>query len=147
MAMRSTQPIYILREALQHLTNQRIVAPAYTFLQDMIGRVVTRERNRITQLLEQALTPPIHERLGTLLQADQQIYKIRVLKHEPKDFSYKELRREVERRKFFQPLYEFSQTFLITTGQSNESVKYYASLVQFYTVYKLQRMSPAIIRL
>src|SRR5258708_31692374 len=75
------------------------------------------------------------------------MYRISALKHEPKDFSYKELRREVERRKFFQPLYEFAQTFLITTGLSNESVKYYASLVQFYTVYKLQRMSAAIVRL
>ena len=47
----STQPLYLLREALQHLTTQRIVAPPYTFLQDMVGRVVTRERTRITHLL------------------------------------------------------------------------------------------------
>ena len=32
----------------------------------------------------------------------------------------------------------------MTTGISNESVKYYASLVQFYTVYKLQRIAVAI---
>ena len=30
---------------------------------------------------------------------------------------------------------------------SNESVKYYASLVQFYTVYKLQRMASPTARL
>jgi hypothetical protein len=32
------------------------------------------------------------------------------------------------------------RSFLASAGLSNESVKYYASLVQFYTVYKLQRM-------
>jgi hypothetical protein len=32
IAMLSTQPIYILRETLNYLTNQRIVAPGYTYL-------------------------------------------------------------------------------------------------------------------
>ena len=75
------------------------------------------------------------------------MYRIGVLKHEPKDFSYKQMQQEVARRKFFQPLYEFAHTFLVTTGISNESVKYYASLVQFYTVYKLQRIAVATTRL
>src|SRR5204863_6610128 len=59
IARLSTQPIYILREALQHLTNQRVVAPGYTFLQDLVGRSVTAERKRITHLLGQALTPTV----------------------------------------------------------------------------------------
>jgi TnpA family transposase len=57
------------------------------------------------------------------------------------------MQQEVARRRFFQPLYEFAHTFLVTTGISNESVKYYASLVQFYTVYKLQRIAVATTRL
>ncbi len=53
--------------------------------------------------------------------------------------SVQALRHEVERRTFFQPLYEFGQTFLASAGLSKESVKYYAALVPFDTVYKLQR--------
>jgi hypothetical protein len=109
-------------------------------LQDLVGRTVSGERRRITQLLGQALKPPIEQQLAALLVADEGMYRISVLKHEPKDFSYGELRQEVGRRQFFQPLYEFGQAFLASAGLSNESVKYYASLVQFYTVYKLQRM-------
>ncbi len=120
---------------LQYLENHRIVIPGYTFLQDMVGRVVTGERRRITQLLDEALTPTMEKQLARLLEADNGMYRISVLKHEPKDFSYKQMQQEVARRKFFQPLYEFAHTFLVTTGISNESVKYYASLVQFYTVY------------
>lgn len=60
---------------------------------------------------------------------------------------YKELRREVARRKFFQPLHAFAQQFLENAGLSSESGKYYASLVKFYTVYKLQRMPSATARL
>lgn len=147
IAMLSTQPIYILREALQHLAHQRVVIPGYTYLQDLVGRVVAGERKRITQLLDHALTPAVEEQLAALLRADEGMYRISALKHEPKNFSYQELRQEVGRRKFFQPLYEFAQTFLVTTGLSNESVKYYASLVQFYTVYKLQRMAVTTTRL
>ena len=146
-AMLSSQPIHILRETLQHLSNQRIVAPPYTFLQDMIGGVVTHERNRITRLLDQALTPTVKAQIDALLQADEQVYRINALKREPKDFGYNELRSEVGRRKFFQPLHEFAKGFLAAAGISNESGKYYASLVKFYTVYKLQRMPTATARL
>jgi TnpA family transposase len=147
VAMLSAQPVFILREVLQHLVHRRIVAPGYTYLQDMVGRTVSGERLRITHLLGRSLTPAVERQLEALLEADEGMYRISLLKHEPKDFSYGELRQEVERRKFFQPLFEFGQTFLTSTGLSNESVKYYASLVQFYTVYKLQRMAVSTVRL
>jgi hypothetical protein len=147
IAMLSTQPITILREALRHLENQRIVAPGYTFMQELVSRVVTGERRRMTEMLGRTMTPTIEQRLAALLKADEGLYLISELKHEPKDFSYKALRQEAARRKVFQPLYEFARTFLVAAELSNESVKYYASLVQFYTVYKLQRMATAIVRL
>jgi TnpA family transposase len=147
IAMLSTQPIYILRETLQYLNQQRIVAPAYTVLQDMVGRVVTGERRRITRLLGDGLTRDITDQLDALLQADESAYRITVLKREPKDFTYRELREEVERRQFFAPLHAFAKRFLETAGISTESGRYYASLVKFYTVYKLQRMPVATTRL
>ena len=147
IAMLSTHPVYIFREVLQYLTHQRILTPSYSFLQEMVGRVVGSERKRISHLLGQSLTLAVEEQLNALLHADERICRINALKHEPKNFSYKELRQEVERRKFFQPLSEFAQAFLATTGISNESVKYYASLVTFYTLYKLQRMPTATTRL
>ena len=141
VAMLSAQPVFILREVLQYLGHQRVVAPGYTYLQDMIGQTVAGELLRITRLLGEALKPEVERQLEALLEADEGMYRISLLKHEPKDFSYGELRQEVERRKVFQQLFEFGQTFLASAGLSNESVKYYASLVQFYTVYKLQRMA------
>lgn len=103
----------------------------------MVGQAVSSELQRMSSLLGRALTPEVEGQLEALTKADEAMYRISLPKHEPKDFSYGELRQEVERRKFFQPLFEFGQTFLASAGLSNESVKYYASLVQFYTVYKL----------
>ncbi|KWC13351.1 transposase, partial [Burkholderia ubonensis] len=147
LAMLSTQPIFILRECLQYLKHERIVAPTYSYLQDMIGRVVAAERQRVSALLERALTKSISQQLDAMLEADDSMYQVTLLKHEPKDFSYKELQQESERRTFFAPLYAFAQRFLETTGISADSIRYYASLVTFYTVYKLRRMNSGIARL
>jgi hypothetical protein len=137
----SAQPIFILREVLHHLTQQRIVAPAYKTLQDMVGRVVARERDRLSQLLTAKLTPPVRRHLDKLREGDEHIYRISTLRKEPRDFSYKELQREVDHRKVFQPLHEFAKTFFVTAAISMDSRRYYASLVTFYTVFRLKRMA------
>ncbi len=136
----STHPGFIFRELMQYLSQLRVVAPGYRFMQEMIGRVVASEKKRISTLLSEMLTAEIEARLEMMLQADESMYLVSMLKHEAKDFSYKELRQEVERRNFLLPLHEFARVFLDTAGLSPESGKYYASMVSFYTVYKLQRM-------
>jgi len=147
LAMRSTQPRYLLREALQYLERDSIVAPPYTVLQDVVGEAVAGERNRLTDLLKKALTPAARRDLDALLQADGFMYRISLLKQDLNDFSYKALKEEVGRRQSFKPLHIFAQKFLANTHISQESSKYYASLVMYYTVYKLQRMDPLVARL
>ncbi|WP_233860275.1 Tn3 family transposase [Paraburkholderia sp. HD33-4] len=147
VARHSMQPAFILRECLQYLKHERVVAPTYSFLQDMVDRVVGAEHQRVSTLLERALTRSIAQQLDAMLEADESIYQVTLLKREPKDFSHKELQQESERRTFFAPLYAFAQKFLDTTGISADSIRYYASLVTFYTVYKLRRMNPGVARL
>jgi histone H3/H4 len=53
----SAQPVFVLREMRQHLSTQRIVAPAYKSLQDMVGRVISGEGDRIHEMLGRALNP------------------------------------------------------------------------------------------
>ena len=147
VAVISAQPLYILRELLAYLSNQRLVTPGYTSLQDIVSRVVVAERKRIITLLQKNLSKDLEKRIDELLKADEGLYRISTLKHEPRDFTYKELQKEVERRKFFQPLHDFAKTFILMSEISSESVKYYASLVKFYTAYKLQRMNKAATQL
>ena len=146
-AMLSTQPKFILREVLEHLSNQRMVAPGYTSLQDLVSQAVTDERRRVTRMLDAALPADLQQSLNTLLHADDKIHLINVLKHEANDFSNKELRQEVNRRKQLAPLHTFSEKFLVDAALSNESIKYYAGLVKFYTIYKLRRMDVSTVRL
>jgi len=84
-AMLSTQPKFILREVLEYLSNQRIVAPGYTSLQDLISQAVIHERRRVTRLLDAALPADLQQSLNTLLHADDKIDLINVLKHGASD--------------------------------------------------------------
>ena len=143
----STQPAYILRDLLEYLAQKRLVAPQYTTLQDMVGGVIASEGLRVTQLLELHAPQSVLQSLDALLLGDEKMLTLTDIKREPRNFGLKELRREVERRQHFQPLHEFAHTFANTAGLSQESGKYYASLVKYYTHYKLQRMPRGAARL
>jgi hypothetical protein len=56
-------------------------------MQDMVSRVVNGEGRRITNLADQAMTPLVKKQLEALLQFDEGMYRISMLKHEPKDVS------------------------------------------------------------
>ena len=43
----SSKPIYVFRELMQYLAEQRIVAPGYSLLQDTVGQALTYEQNRL----------------------------------------------------------------------------------------------------
>jgi hypothetical protein len=144
----STKPIYLLREALHHLETLRVVAPSYSTLQDLIGAVLERENARVTKIMDEHMPADVRKTLDDLLQGDDDnLLTLSAIKREPKSFGNKELRQEVERRQFFSEAHQFAVSFVPRAGLSNESVKYYASLVQFYTRYKLRRMATASARL
>lgn len=147
IAMRSAQPEYLLRELMQYLSSENFVVPKYTALQDLVGRVVSFERNRIVDLLDKAIPRRTKKKLDDLLTADDSLYQISALRREARDFSRRELKDEVQRRQVFEPLHAFATKFLTPAGLSNEGCRYYASLVKFYTAYKLRRMHQGLARL
>ena len=67
------------------------------------------------------------------------LYQITLLKREPKDFSLTQIKQEIERGKQLLPLYQVAKRLLPMLEISNESITYYASLVHYYSVYRLNR--------
>lgn len=142
---RSAKPVFILRELLGYLNKQQVIIPAYSTFQDLIGRCLSDEKNRICELLKAAIDPSVEGALTKLLSEESDcMHWITQLKKAPKDFSYKEIVRESGRVKQLRSLYEFGSQWLPSLCISNESIRYYASLVQYYSVYKLRRFDPYI---
>ena len=61
------KPIYVFRELIHYLSEQRIVMPGYSFMQDTVGQALTYEQNRLITLIRHHLAPSEIEALTQLL--------------------------------------------------------------------------------
>ncbi len=144
----SSKPIYVLREVLRWLTEQRLVSPGYSFLQeDVVGKALLAEQTRLTNVLQTALTTTDRAALDGLFAPADGLYTITLLKREPKDFSLGELRREIARSEQLLPLYHLATRVVPLLAISNEGITYYASLVSYYSVFRLQQLDPWVVAL
>ena len=134
------KPIYVFRELLHYLAEEHLVLPGYTFMQDTIGKALTYEQHRLTTLVQQHLEPTDIETLQRLFDDTPGLYEVTQLKREPKDFSAGEIKREIQRGTQIRDVYHRATTLLPLLHISNENIKYYASLVNYYSVYKLKRL-------
>lgn len=141
-----TKPTYIFKELVNYLENQKIVLPGYSFLQEeVIGKALTNERSRLESAIKEKITPEIKALLKSLLKTESNLYALTILKKEPKDFSYKEISLEIKKCIAVKPLFTVACRFFTDLEISNANIKYYASLVDYYTIYKLNRMSTSIV--
>ena len=120
-------------------------SPSYTVLQDIVGRALTAEQARLIGIAEEHLTTTDVAALRKLLTNPRGLYEITRLKREPKDFSNEAMAREIGRGEQIAELYRLAQEVLHFMQISPESVKYYASLVNFYSVFRLQQLDERLI--
>jgi hypothetical protein len=136
----SSKPIYIFRELMHYLAEHRLVTPRYSSMQDMVGQALTYEQDRLITLVRNRLKNTDRETLKRLLADTPELYQITRLKREPKDFSLSEIKREIERGQQIDHLYRLAKELLPDLKISNESIKYYASLVTYYSVFRLKQL-------
>lgn len=136
----SSRPVYVLRELVDLLRRERVVLPGYTFIQDVVRGALAFERKRLAGALEGLIDEDDAESLERLLADDDGLHAITTIKRQPRDFSYRQLLAEIERGQQLRALFTLSQRIIASLDLSAESVRYYASLVEYYTVYKLKRM-------
>ncbi len=135
----SGKPIYIFREILNFLDTHRIILPGYSFLQDTISKALDLEEQRLRTILQEKLTTSEIKPLDELLSDAEGLYEITNLKREAKDFTLTEIRREIERGIKIKELYQTAKEILPVLEISNQSQAFYASLVSYYRVDKLNR--------
>ena len=143
----SSRPVYVLRELVDLLRRERIVLPGYTYLQDLVREALAFERKRLAGALEGLMSAEQAKSIDRLLADDEGLHQITTIKRQPRDFTYQQLLREIERGQQLQALFALAERVIVQVELSAESVRYYASLVEFYTVYKLKRMDREAVHL
>src|SRR5262249_21352999 len=119
--------------------------PGYSVLQTIVGGALAQEQRRLAAIVDDHLDPSAIAALDRLLENPQGLHEITLLKRDPRDFSNQEIRREAERGEDLQALYALSQRLLPHLKISKENIRYYASLVDYYTVHRLRQLSEPMI--
>jgi len=139
------KPIYIFKELFNYLEKKRIIVPAYSTMQTIVSKAIIREKERLGTVIMKQLSEEGRKILNELLISEEGLHKITLLKREPRNFGHKEMSQEVEKREITREIYYIARKFLKDIGSSNENIKYYASLIKYYSVYKLRRMKKEIV--
>jgi hypothetical protein len=143
----SSRPVYVLRELVDLLRRERVVLPEYTILQNMVRGALVSERERLSGALGGLIDAENARLLDRLLADDEGLHQITTIKRQPRDFTYQQLLREIERGQQLRTLFALAERAISQVELSAESVRYYASLVEFYTAYKLKRMDREVVHL
>lgn len=139
-----SKPVYVFRELMQYMEEKRVVAPRYTTMQEVVGRALKDEQDRLLKLVQSNLRASDIRALERLLKDTSGLHEISQIRREPKNFSVSEITREITRGEHIRALYQLTDNLIPKLDISNESIKHYASLVNYYSAYKLKRMNSCV---
>lgn len=137
---RDAQPSFIASELIVWLNEHKIIRPGYTTLQELISGVLSIERRRLGDLMAQVLDESTIDMLNQLLVRDDTLSQLATLKRDAKNFRWRQMALEREKITTLELLYSIAKILLPKLGLSQQNVLYYASMVNFYTVYDLRRL-------
>ncbi|OOW86836.1 transposase [Xanthomonas campestris pv. vitiswoodrowii] len=142
VARRDVTPGFIAAELIIWLNAYKVIRPGYTTLQELVRTVLSAERERLGGLLANVLDDRSKAALAKLLVRDNALSELAVLRQDAKDFGWRQMAREREKRATLEPLHAISKTLLPGLGISQQNVRYYASQANFYTVHDLRHLKP-----
>jgi TnpA family transposase len=128
------------RQLLAYLDNQRIVIPTYRSLQDMFTQALADEGDRLDQLIL-SMPQGQQEQLSGLIDQDDGMTKLNILRADQKNFTYTAVSAEVEKVLGIAGLYQFVKDFLPTLLLSKNAIRYYADIVAQYAASRLRRLA------
>ena len=137
---RDVMPGFIAAELIVWLNEHKIIRPGYTTLQELVSEALSAERRRLAGLLSEVLDESAKAALGRLLVRDDTLSQLAALKQDAKDFGWRQMAREREKRATLEPLHRIAKALLPKLGVSQQNLLYYASLANFYTVHDLRNL-------
>ena len=133
---------FILAELMQFINGEKIIRPGYTTLQDIISKAINTERQRLGNIIVNALNEQSKQIIDQLLSRDDVISYLAALKQDSKDFGYKQMVHERQKLETIKPLYLLVKQLIPKLEISRQNLLYYADLINYYTVYELRNLNP-----
>lgn len=129
-----------LRQLLSYFDNRQIVIPTYRKLQDMFSVAFSTEEKRLNPIIL-SIPESKQEQLSALIDKDDGITQLNIIRADQKDFQYTAIRAEVEKAQGIADLYEFTKDFIPILKLSKNAIRYYADVAEQYAASRLRRLS------
>ncbi|SOO27218.1 transposase [Xanthomonas phaseoli pv. phaseoli] len=137
---RDVTPGFVVAELIGWLNEHKIIRPGYTTLQELVSEALSAERRRLNSLLAEVLDESAKAALAQLLVREDTLSQLAALQQDAKDFGWRQMAREREKRATLEPLHRITKALLPKLGVSQQNLLYYASLANFYTVHDLRNL-------
>lgn len=144
---RDVTPGFVATELIIWLNEHKIIRPGYTTLQELVSRVLSDERLRLGRILAERLDDTTITELDKLIERDDTLSRLAVLRQDARDFGWRQMVHEREKRAILEPLHRKACDVLPELNISQQNLLYYSSLANFYTVYDLRNLKPGQTRL
>lgn len=140
LVRRDVTPNFIATELIVLLNERKIVRPGYTTLQEIVSTALSQERQRITAHLADILDAETKQSLAQLIERDDALSDLAVLRQDAKDFRWRQMARERDKRIKISSLYQTAKHLIPKLEISQQNLLHYASLINFYSIYDLRNL-------
>ncbi len=102
---RDVTPGFVATELIIWLNEHKIIRPGYTTLQELVSRALSDERQRLGRILMERLDDATIDSLNTLIERDDTLSRLAILRQDARDFGWRQMVREREKRAILAPLH------------------------------------------
>lgn len=139
----SAEPRELFDRCIQHLSEQKIAIPGYSTLQKIISSSINEEEVALHNKLLAIMTEANYQKLYKMANSEEDKPLITPIKQLPRNFLLKEISNEVAIFYQIKEVFPFVKNAIKSLGISNKNINYYGSMVNYYSITKLKRLSKA----
>lgn len=100
---RDVAPGFLVTELIIWLNANKIIRPGYTTLPDRVSRTLSDERQRLGCILTEQLDDTIIDGLNKLIERDDTLSRLAILRQDARDFGWCQMVQEREKRAILEP--------------------------------------------
>lgn len=141
LAKRDFNPRFIFEELLNFCEQQMVIRPKYSTLQSLVSAGILRQEKILFDKFGRLLDRDSKTSLDKLLENENTMADLTLIKNDPKSFFTKDMRLELEKHQIISNLFKDSKDIIPKLGLSRQNIQYYAGLCDFYDSWQLKRIT------
>lgn len=138
----NARPIYIFGGLKRFLEANRIIIPGYSILQNMIGKSIHEENERLRTEVNRMLNKGQVKQIDLIIQEKTSfLHSLTLLKRDPKNFSHNQIKELTGQKEIIQRFNLHTLNLARQLDISQQNIHYYGRLINYYNIHEIKRMN------